>query len=117
MKITCFLLLYLYEEKEAPLCLLTLNQHLKNAKPQLLITLIYALIAFAVIAVVYLLANFQLAKYAQTIAIYSQFGQKPPVDAYLKSYRCITYSSCSFTVCFSSNFYRNYKCYETSNES
>lgn len=27
MKITCFLLLYLYEEKEAPLCLLTLNQH------------------------------------------------------------------------------------------
>ncbi len=56
----------------------------KNAKPQLLITLIYALIAFAVIAVVYLLANFQLAKYAQTIAIYSQFGQKPPVDAYLK---------------------------------
>lgn len=29
MKITCFLLLYLYEEKEAPLCLLTLNQHLK----------------------------------------------------------------------------------------
>ncbi|MBX8358434.1 transcriptional regulator, partial [Staphylococcus aureus] len=28
----------------------------KNAKPQLLITLIYALIAFAVIAVVYLLA-------------------------------------------------------------
>ncbi|HHI5763169.1 TPA: transcriptional regulator, partial [Staphylococcus aureus] len=45
----------------------------KNAKPQLLITLIYALIAFAVIAVVYLLANFQLAKYAQTIAIYSQF--------------------------------------------
>ncbi|HDJ2321048.1 transcriptional regulator, partial [Staphylococcus aureus] len=56
----------------------------KNAKPQLLITLIYALIAFAVIAVVYLLANFQLAKYVQTIAIYSQFGQKPPVDAYLK---------------------------------
>ncbi|HDC7457818.1 TPA: transcriptional regulator [Staphylococcus aureus] len=56
----------------------------KNAKPQLLITLIYALIAFAVIAVVCLLANFQLAKYAQTIAIYSQFGQKPPVDAYLK---------------------------------
>ncbi|NGG19728.1 hypothetical protein G0V77_14290, partial [Staphylococcus aureus] len=50
----------------------------------LLITLIYALIAFAVIAVVYLLANFQLAKYVQTIAIYSQFGQKPPVDAYLK---------------------------------
>ena len=46
----------------------------KNAKPQLLITLIYALIAFAVIAVVYLLANFQL-KYVQTIAIYSQFGQ------------------------------------------
>ena len=56
----------------------------KNAKPQLLITLIYALIAFAVIAVVYLLANFQLAKYVQTIAIYSQFGQKPPGDAYLK---------------------------------
>ncbi len=56
----------------------------KNAKPQLLITFIYALIAFAVIAVVYLLANFQLAKYLQTIAIYSQFGQKPPVDAYLK---------------------------------
>lgn len=57
---------------------------LKNAKPQLLITLIYALIAFAIIAVVYLLANFQLAKYVQTIAIYSQFGQKPPGDAYLK---------------------------------
>ncbi len=84
MKITCFLLLYLYEEKEAPLCLLTFKSAFKNAKPQLLITLIYALIAFAVIAVVYLLANFQLAKYVQTIAIYSQFGQKPPVDAYLK---------------------------------
>ena len=69
-----FLLLYLYEEKEAPLCLL-FKSAFKNAKPQLLITLIYALIAFAVIAVVYLLANFQLAKYVQTIAIYSQFGQ------------------------------------------
>lgn len=57
---------------------------LKNAKPQLLITLIYALIAFAVIAVVYLLANFQLAKYVQNIVIYSQFGQKPPGDVYLK---------------------------------
>ncbi len=88
----------------------------KNAKPQLLITLIYALIAFAVIAVVYLLANFQLAKYVQTIAIYSQFG-KPPVDAYLKVIADFNSYSCSFTVCFSSNFYRNYKCYETSNES
>ncbi len=89
----------------------------KNAKPQLLITLIYALIAFAVIAVVYLLANFQLAKYAQTIAIYSQFGQKPPVDAYLKVIAVLLIATRSFTVCFSSNFYRNYKCYETSNES
>lgn len=56
---------------------------LKNAKPQLLLTLIYSFIAFAVIAVVYLLANFQLAKSVQTISIYSQFGQQPPGDAYL----------------------------------
>ncbi len=74
MKITCFCYC-IYMKKGGTTLFTYFKSAFKNAKPQLLITLIYALIAFAVIAVVYLLANFQLAKYAQTIAIYSQFGQ------------------------------------------
>ncbi|CDR67530.1 hypothetical protein [Staphylococcus schweitzeri] len=55
----------------------------KNAKPQLLLTLIYALIAFAVVAVAYLFVNAKLNQYLQLVILYAQFGQQPPTNAYL----------------------------------
>ncbi|MBE5667654.1 transcriptional regulator [Staphylococcus sp. SS251] len=54
----------------------------KNAKPQLLLTLIYALIAFAVVAAAYMFIMAKLNQYIQTILIYAQFGQQPPSSAY-----------------------------------